>query len=804
MKYGLVLKTQGVPEWQEMYINYRLLKKMLKPFQVLSKVYFRANYSENLQKSLSKFTITNATIGDIVFLKDLASRFEKLIFYEFEKITTFYEFKLIEQLKRWRLFKINATILANLTENLNYEVYKQQLKRCFQQFYKEIVLVSEYLRVNLEGFRKIIKKFKKLTKNILLFDGNPENSLKARFDYVFANSFIQKNQHKSQLLKSDLENQYIELFYKKFNRKAGHQDLRKISQGRLISQIESFYFGLFLGIAIFLIFLIFILTVFGGLDVDSDALFRDVFPMFRGIAAFILYIWLLAWNVYGWTKANINYKLIFGFNYHFSQVSEILKRASFFTMLFLFMFLWYVLLRKDFGQLTEFLAILPKELTPLIVWIFFLGYLFYPSQTQFNPQGRIYTYKILRDIFFRPFSKVSFKIAWSTDQLASFVGPLKDLEYTICYYSGDFVNDPTHVPFCQSRKRFSSGFVVAFIPLFLRIVQCLRNMYDKKTFFGADFFNCLKYVISLIVVVFSFVTSYNSSYFDFWIVFAIISTFYSSFWDLKMDWGFLNLGIKNHLLRKTLSYEHKALYYIAMSLNLLLRFGWTLSISPDIMEKAMRPEIFAFFISFLEMLRRSIWNFYRLEKEHISNCGIFKAVEDIVLPFENICFNLEMNDLELQKENNSIQNVKFLLELNREKSAEFIQIDERKINEEQRTATFNEENKNLTTPPKPTLKRKFTGSVKNDFFKSSDDLKEPLMGEEIFNERNNSEFRRGTLGKVSLFSKKSVMDITKDELRNRAFSLENYEDVKREVDEFCRAIKQNIEFKFKVLENKEK
>jgi len=498
MKYGLVLKTQGVPEWHEMYLNYRLLKKMLKPFQVLSKVYFRVNYSENLQKSLSKFTITNATSGDILFLK------------EFEKINTFYEFKLIEQLKRWRLFKINATILANLTENPNYETYKQQLKRCFQQFYKEIVLVSEYLILNLEGFRKIIKKFKKLTKNILLFGESGaaiENSLKTRFDIIYTNSFIQKNQHKSQLLRSDLENQYIDLFYKKFNRKAGHQDLRKISQGRLISQIESFYFGLFLGIAIFLIFLILILTVFGGLDVDSDALFRDVFPMFRGIAAFILYIWLLAWNVYGWTKANINYKLIFGFNYHFSQVSEILKRASFFTMLFLFMFLWYVVLRNNFGQLTEFLAFLPKEFTPILVWLAFLGYLFFPSKLYFNPQGRIYTYKILRDIFFRPFSTVSFKIAWSTDQLASFVGPLKDLEYTMCYYSGDFFNDPDHVKYCQSRKRFSSGFVVAFIPLFLRIVQCLRNMYDKKTWFGADFFNCLKYFISLIVVVFSFVTT---------------------------------------------------------------------------------------------------------------------------------------------------------------------------------------------------------------------------------------------------------------------------------------------------------
>jgi polyferredoxin len=59
------------------------------------------------------------------------------------------------------------------------------------------------------------------------------------------------------------------------------------------------------------------------LDADADEIFKSVFPMFRGILLFITYIWLLSWNVYGWTRYNINYKLIFKFNYHFSEVSEV-------------------------------------------------------------------------------------------------------------------------------------------------------------------------------------------------------------------------------------------------------------------------------------------------------------------------------------------------------------------------------------------------------------------------------------------------------------------------------------------------
>lgn len=62
--------------------------------------------------------------------------------------------------------------------------------------------------------------------------------------------------------------------------------------------------------------------------------------------------------------------------------------------------------------------------------------------------------------------------------------------------------------------------------------------------------------------------------------------------------------------------------------DLILRFGWTLSMSliemgyidSDIMFSILSP---------LEVFRRFIWNYFRLENEHLNNCGNFRAVRDI-------------------------------------------------------------------------------------------------------------------------------------------------------------------------------
>ena len=61
-----------------------------------------------------------------------------------------------------------------------------------------------------------------------------------------------------------------------------------------------------------------------------------------------------------------------------------------------------------------------------------------------------------------------------------------------------------------------------------------------------------------------------------------------------------------------------------------------LTISPEILtyvvSKFKRNEIFLFFIATLEMVRRCMWNFLKMEIEHINNVNNFKAVENIKLP----------------------------------------------------------------------------------------------------------------------------------------------------------------------------
>lgn len=40
-------------------------------------------------------------------------------------------------------------------------------------------------------------------------------------------------------------------------------------------------------------------------------------------------------------------------------------------------------------------------------------------------------------------------------------------------------------------------------------------------------------------------------------------------------------------------------------------------------------EIIVSILSPLEVFRRFIWNYFRLENEHLNNCGNFRAVRDI-------------------------------------------------------------------------------------------------------------------------------------------------------------------------------
>ena len=106
------------------------------------------------------------------------------------------------------------------------------------------------------------------------------------------------------------------------------------------------------------------------------------------------------------------------------------------------MFLWYIIIKAKLGEFSNDISFVPIEYTPLIVWIAVLSYIFFPSFILLNGSGRKYMFNVLLKILL--FWKTpTFITNWATDQLVSFVNPLKDFYYFVCFYID--VNNPENV-----------------------------------------------------------------------------------------------------------------------------------------------------------------------------------------------------------------------------------------------------------------------------------------------------------------------------------------------------------------------
>jgi hypothetical protein len=122
-----------------------------------------------------------------------------------------------------------------------------------------------------------------------------------------------------------------------------------------------------------------------------------------------------------------------------------------------------------------------------------------------------------------------------------------------------------------------------------------------------------------------------------------------------MDWGLFDSKSPSKdypFLREEIVYSSQYYYYFAIIEDLILRFGWTLSVSlteigvinSDLMVSILASlELFRYLIRNESLSKvskvliinnncfvsRFVWNFFRLENEHLNNCGEFRAVRDI-------------------------------------------------------------------------------------------------------------------------------------------------------------------------------
>lgn len=312
-----------------------------------------------------------------------------------------------------------------------------------------------------------------------------------------------------------------------------------------MSSKNYFLLGLYIGLVLVILLSLVVLLVFNYIYVDDSNSQYDsmtyIFPMFRGVGLLILYLWGMAWNVYGFICYRINFRSILEFGSHYSSHFEIMKRAGFFTLVFCIMLLLYLLGLSLNYQLKD--VRLPIEYTPFVVWLLYFTYIFFPNRHVFNPRGRTYFYALLKQILLTPIVKMGFVLSYASDQAVSFVIPIKDFAYTVCYYTSywtDNPDDPTaDVRDCLSNKKIDGiviAYVVALIPLVIRMIQCFRLARQTSGLFigHLQMWNFLKYMTSAVTVTLSFFSSQVEELLYPFIASSIISTAYSYYWDLVL------------------------------------------------------------------------------------------------------------------------------------------------------------------------------------------------------------------------------------------------------------------------------
>uniref|UniRef100_A0A1B6D1A0 SPX domain-containing protein n=2 Tax=Clastoptera arizonana TaxID=38151 RepID=A0A1B6D1A0_9HEMI len=620
MKFAEHLSAHITPEWRKQYINYEEMKSML-------------YYAEEQAPSAE-------LVGPDILSRYLAKFDEQFFHYcdkELTKINTFYSEKLAEATRKFGNlrselsesqedeFQAKEGFFSNRPKILrkrNVPARKiQELKLAFSEFYLSLILLQNYQNLNFTGFRKILKKHDKLLHVDVGAHWRSENVETSHF---YINKDIDRLiQETESTVTQELEGG---------DRQRAMKRLRVPPLGEQQSPWTTFKVGLFSGAFVILLIAVIIAGIFSSDQIEL----KIAAKLYRGPGLIVEFLFLMGINVYGWRSSGVNHVLIFELDprNHLSE-QHIMELAAIFGVIWCLSLLCFIF--------SSSLAI-PPYINPIVLIMIMALFLLNPTRT-FRHEARFWVIKVLGRILASPFFYVGFADFWLADQLTSLVPALLDFHYFICFYiknrNGDWMTSGDGIT-CD--KEFSFRPLVACLPAWFRFAQCLRRYRDTKEGFP-HLANAVKYSTTFFVVLFSFLHSANTSnypltnenpYFYLWIFASIVSSCYAYTWDIKMDWGLFDKKAgDNKFLREEIVYSSKGYYYFAIITDFILRFGWAFSISLTEMGY-IHGDLMISILSPLEVFRRFVWNFFRLENEHLNNCGKFRAVRDIsVAPLDS-------------------------------------------------------------------------------------------------------------------------------------------------------------------------
>ncbi|KAM3286502.1 phosphate transporter PHO1 3 [Capsicum chacoense] len=494
---------------------------------------------------------------------------------------------------------------------------EEQIRRAFVEFYQKLRLLKSYSFLNVLAFSKIMKKYDKIT------------SRKASKSYLemIDKSYLGSSDEVAKLLER-VEATFIKHFVNG-NRRKGMKYLRP--QAKRETHRVTFFMGLFSGCSIALVAAIVVSIRAGNLlQHEGRGQYMDnIFPLYSLFGYIVLHMLMYAGNVYYWRRFRVNYPFIFGFKQGTELgYRQVLLLASGLSLLALAAALSHLDMDMD-PKTRKFETV--TELIPLGLVIVLLLIVFCPLNIIYR-SSRFFLLRTAWHCICAPLYKVTLPDFLLADQLTSQVQAIRSLQFYVCYYV--WGNFRTRSNKCQESSVYQILYiVVAIIPFWSRFIQCLRRLFEEKD--SMQGLNALKYFSTIVALVMR--TLYDQKRGTFWRVMAAstsgITTVANTYWDLVIDWGLLQKNSRNRWLRDKLLVPHKIVYFVAIVLDIILRFVW-MQLVLDIRELPfLHRKAFVAVVACLEILRRGIWNFFRLENEHLNNVGKYRAFKSVPLPF---------------------------------------------------------------------------------------------------------------------------------------------------------------------------